>query len=807
VLRNYFKIALRNLLKYKVYSFINIAGLATGVACCLLILLFVQDELSFDRWNENADRIVRFGVDAQLGDQTFYGAVTSAPMAAALKEEFPEVEETARFRSFGFPVIRYNDKVFSEERFYWADSSIFKVFSLKFIAGDPNTALNQPGNVVMTQSMVRKYFGDENPMGKSINSDNRRDYLVTGVIEDIPVNSHFHFDFIASLSSYPVSSNTFWLSNNFYTYALLKEGVEVEEFEKKIQSLVTKYIGPTLESVLGITFDAAEGQGGKYEFVVQPLTDIHLRSDLDYDIEANSDILYVYMFSVIAVLLLLIACINFMNLTTARSANRAKEVGIRKTLGSSQPQLIRQFLVETILMSSIAIFFSIVIVEALLPLFNDLTGKQISTNYFNDILSLPLLIGLAILVGVLAGIYPAFFLSSFKPVVVLKGKLRSSSKTPWLRSGLVIAQFTVSIILIIGTVVVYNQMEFIQNKKLGFDKDKIIIIKKTDDLNVRLQPFMQELLTNNEILEVSNSFNIIGEALDNNVHRVAREGIIENHIINVFLADYDFTDTYKLNVKEGRYFSREWISDTLAVVMNESAVKAMGLTDPVGKFIMSPSNTPEGFSNIKIIGIIEDFHYESLHNPIKPLLIRLKPEEAFGRYLSVRVNTADFSSTLSYIERLWSKYANNQAFEYTFYDNEFARIYAAEGRTKQIVTIFSVLSILIACLGLFGLSSFTTEQRTKEIGVRKVLGASVGGIVVLLSKEFTRWVIISIIIAAPAAYFIMDSWLQNFAYRIDISLWTILLAGVAAIIIALLTVSFQAVRAAVSNPVKALKYE
>ncbi len=807
MLRNYLKVALRNLLKYKIYSFINIVGLAVGVGCCLLIVLFVQDELSFDRWNKNADRIVRFGVDAKLGDQSFYGAVTSAPMAAALVNEFPEVEEAVRIRNYGFPVLRYKDKVFSEERFYWADSSIFKVFSLKFIKGDPNTALSEPASVVLTRSMAQKYFGNEDPIGKAVNSDNRRDYQITGVIEDIPVNSHFHFDFIASLITYEDSRAPFWVNNNFYTYALLRKGVDLKELEKKVQSLVRKYVGPQVEKALGITFSEEEKKGAKYKFVVQPLTDIHLKSKLDFDIEANSDILYIYIFSAIAVAILLIACINFMNLTTARSANRAKEVGIRKTLGSSQPQLIRQFLVETILMSSISIFFSVVIVEALLPLFNSLTGKHISTAYFGDILSVPILILLALVVGTVAGIYPAFFLSSFKPVVVLKGKIRNSSKTPWLRSGLVIAQFTISIILIIGTVIVYNQMSYIQNKKLGFNKDQILLIKKSDDLNVKLEPFKQELLRNNNISYATNTFSIIGEPVGNSVHRIEREGQVENHIVNSYFVDYDFADTYQLEMKDGRFLSREYPSDTAACIVNETFVKMLGLKDPVGKVIQQPANDINHWINLTIIGVVKDFHYQSLHNPIQPLILKYKPERFFGKYLSVRFKSANVAPVLSFVEETWKRYANNQAFEYTFFDDEFGRLYAAEARTKEIVTIFSVLSILIACLGLFGLSAFTTEQRTKEIGIRKVLGASTGGIIFLLSKEFTRWVLISILVAAPAAYYIMNNWLQDFAYRIEISIWTFLLAGLAAILIALITVSFQAVKAALSNPVKALKYE
>lgn len=485
MLQSYLKIALRNIIRQKSYSFINIIGLAIGITCCILILLYVRDELSYDRYHKHAGRIYRVGLHGIIGTNEINATFTAAPMAEVLMLEFPEVEQACRLRNFGFPVIRYEDKVFSEERFFWADSNIFEIFTIPFIQGDPKTALAKPLSVVITESTAKRYFGEENPMGKTINSDNRRDYMITGVVKDVPHNSHFHFDFLGSLISYEeAANNPLWISNNYQTHILLKKGHSPAALEAKFEDLVRKYVGPQLLQAAGISYDQMVEAGGAYGYFLQPLTDIHLYSHLEGELEPNGDATYVYGFAVIAFAILLIACINFMNLATARSTKRAREVGIRKTLGSNRAQLIRQFLAETVFMTFLSVLIALVMVKLLLPSFNNLAGKQLVLNIFENPWNLAALAGLVIFVGLLAGIYPAFFLASFQPVKVLKssGLVKTNGRSPLLRSVLVVFQFWISIILIIGTFVVRDQMSYIQNKNLGYSKEQVVVIEKTDDI-------------------------------------------------------------------------------------------------------------------------------------------------------------------------------------------------------------------------------------------------------------------------------------------------------------------------------------
>ena len=807
MLKSYVKIAIRNILKNKGTSFINIFGLSIGIACCILISLFVLDELSYDRYHEKADQIYRVRLQGIIGTNEFNGAVTSAPMASAMVRDFPEVITAARFKSFGFPVIRYNDKVFSEERFFWADPAIFDIFTIPFIKGNPRTALSKPNTVVITQTMAKKYFGKKNPMGETLNADKRRDYLITGVVEDVPRNSHFHFDFIGSLSTYEDSKRQVWVSNSYYTYFVLQKGVSYKAFEKKLKDLVVKYVGPQIEKAAGITLEQFLAGGGAYGFFIQPLTDIHLHSDLEYELEPNSDISYVYIFSIIALAVLVIACINFMNLATARSSKRSREVGIRKTLGSVRAQLIRQFLVESIFMSFISIVIGLILVELLLPWFSNLTGKHLGIPYFESYFTLPAFICLVILVGFMAGCYPSFFLASFKPVEVLKGTLQKSGKSPWLRSGLVIFQFTVSIILFVGTFVVYSQLDFIRNRKLGFNKEQLVVIKKTDDIAPKIEAFKDELLKLPDVVHVSNTDTLPGKSFNNNAHKMAGTTGEETHIIWSMRSDYFFDRTYQIEIDKGRFFSRDFSTDSSAVVLNQAAVKTLGLTDPIGKVLVEIGTTPDKSRNFHIIGVIKDFHFESLHQKIRPMLIKLFRKNNAGKFVSVRIRPGNVKRILSQLEKTWKRFALNQAFEYVFFDRDFARIYEEEGRTGQIVAVFSVLAICVASLGLFGLAAFTAEQRTKEIGIRKTLGASVPGIIIMLSKEFTRWVLAANIIAWPTIYLIMNHWLQNFAYRVDIKIWMFILSAILAIVIAFLTLSYQVFKAALANPVEALKYE
>ncbi len=805
MLFNYFKIAFRNLIKHKSFSLINITGLAIGIASCVLILLFVQDELSYDRFHEKADRIVRVHTEGRLADNEFRMAVSPAPLAFTLVDEFPEVEAAFRMRSYGFPVFRYGDKAFSEERVYWADSTIFDVFTVKFLEGNSETALTRPDALVLTESMRKKYFGDEPALGKIINSDRRNDFMVTAVIEDFPKNSHFHPDFFENLSRYGNSRNTFWVSNNFYSYVVLKEGTSIDEFETKLEGLVQKYAAPQIQQFAGQSFEELKKQGAAYRFKAQPLTSIHLYSNLEYEMEANSDAAYVYIFSLIALGILIIACINFMNLSTARSTTRAREVGIRKTLGSTKSRLVQQFLTESTILTLLAVVIAIFFINLMLPYFNEVSGKNLEFSVFNNFVTLPLIVIFAIVVGLFAGLYPAFVLTSFQPANVMKGASGKSGSRSWLRSGLVVFQFGISVFLFAGTFVVYSQMDYMQNKKLGYNKDQLIIIEKTDDLFNRIPEFKQRLLENPNVLSVTNHQTVPGRGYGNTVYQIEGHGSNENHLFWQWFADYDLLETYQLEMAEGRFFSEEFPSDSSGVVLNEKAVKALGLTDPIGKRLIDRDRNPENTRYMPIIGVVKDFHFESMHSAIRPLAIF--PIRFNGRLTAARISAQNISSTISFIEDTWKDFAFDQAFEYEFMDDEFERLYAAEQTTANLFTAFSMLAVFIACLGLFGLAAFITEQRTKEIGIRKVMGASTPGILMILLKEFSKWVLIANIIAWPLAYMGMSSWLENFAYRIDIGWSIFILSGLISLIISILTVSSQVIKAATSNPVKSLRYE
>jgi len=799
---NYIKVTFRNILKHKGHYFINVAGLSTGIVCFVLIALFIRDELSYDRYHDKADRIYRAGTRAVWADNEFHGAVSPAPLSKTLAMEFSEVEASTRLRRSGYPVIRYKDNVFSEERWYWADDTFFDVFSVRFLQGDPLTALTKPNSVVITESMARKYFGPEDPLGKSLIADKRRDYQVTGVIQDVPHNSHVHYDFLASFITIEDGSDHNWISNNYSTYFVLREGVSQKDFEKKLQLIVDKYVVPQAEKVFGTTIDEFAASGGFIKYFLTPLTDIHLHSHLRFEHQPNSDIAYVYIFSAVAFAILLIACVNFVNLATARSATRAKEVGVRKTVGSTRGQLFRQFLSETIILSFLAIFIALPAIHFLLPVFNRLTGKSLSLPYLTSAFTIPLLLGLGLLVGLLAGLYPALFLASFEPVAVLKGESKGRTKGSWMRNILVVFQFSVSIVLIIGTLAVYRQLNYIQDKNLGFNKDQVVIVKKADDLGQKLKPLRQELLRHSGIVSVSNSSNMIGDFFGDELYRHIDHPKEDNQLLWRMWTDPDYAETYHIQIKQGRYFSDYRQEGQREVVLNEAGAKILGYDDPVGQKIVDM-----GGGEYTIIGVVENFHFESLHKPLNPLIIHPFSSRGHGRYLSVRVTAEKIQETLAFLKKTWQRHSGGQAFEYEFFDDHFARIYQSEETTGRIFFSFSLLAIVIASLGLFGLTAFITQQKTKEVGIRKVLGATIPGLMFLFMKQFTQWVLVANLIAWPLAYLAMNRWLQNFAFRTNMGVGIFVLSSTLALAIALLTVSFQSIRAAIADPVDSLRYE
>ncbi len=806
------KIAIRAVTRQKLFSGINILGLAVGITACMLIMMYVWDELSYDQYHPFADRTARIAVEGALGGNKFEMAVSSAPMAAAMLADYPEVEHVTRVSgTFGFPVIRYGDRVFSEERWTAMDSTAFDVFALELVRGDPKTALSKPNQVVITESTARRYFGSEDPMGKILNSDRRRDFEVSGVIKDFPHNSHMHFDFIASMVSYENSRDNKWVSNNFYTYVVLREGYTFEGLEAKLPETVTKYVGPQVEQFLGVSWQKLVDDGSAYRFFLQPLTDIHLSSHLDYEMEANGSYAYVYTFTLIALFILVLAAINYMNLATARSTDRAKEVGVRKTLGSRKGQLVKQFLTESTVFALLGSLVAALMIGLSLPWFNNLLGLQLTF----DPMIVPLLIGIALVVGLLAGTYPAFFLSSFNAAEVLLGSKSNTGTGSKLRSGLVIFQFTVSIVLFSGALLVTKQLNHMQSKPLGFVTDNMLVVEKTDDIGADIQTFMKALADNANILAVSNSTGIPGyrNGMGSSVFGIVKEDGEDNQLLITMMADWDFADVYGIKMVKGRYYDTRFATDSQSVVINAAAARAYGIEDPVGMNLTVIQNAGQDRLNLPIIGVLDDFHYESLHKQVRPLVIFPMGATVyggrtnFGKFVTARINPGNLEATLDYVERTWKDFANDQALEYVFLDDQLATQYSGEVRTKSLMSVFTVLAIFIASLGLLGLAAFSAEQRTKEIGIRKVLGASGPQIFIILSRDIMSLVLVAVGLSLPIAYYALNRWLQDFAYRMEIPPQTFLVAGLGALVIALITISYQVLRASVSNPINALRYE
>ena len=808
--KNYFKIAVRHLKKQKMYSVVKIGGFALSIAACLLIALYIKDELSYDKKWTYADRIYRITGEYNNNGKIETGADWPPPMAKALKEDFPEVERSGRlmphplFYCAGSNQVRRTEEEQNtfEQGFTYADQSMLDILQVPMIYGDRKNALAEPNTMVISKSKADKYFPNQNPVGKTmiLNNDKDRIYRIGGVIQDFPTTSHIRYDFMLTMTGYQLWDNEqpSWESSNYYTYVLLKPGADAALFQKKLKLIITKYYVPMMKQGGNVQ---ADDFAKKARLLAQPITDVHLYSSNIDDGLDKGDIRFVWLFGAIAAFILVIACINFINLSTAKSANRAREVGLRKVVGSHRMGLVNQFLTESVLFSVLSFVLGLLIAILLLPYFNTLAAKSLTIPWTAWWL-LPLMIGCAIIVGVMAGLYPSFYLSAFKPIDVLKGQLSRGSKNSILRNGLVIFQFTTSIILIIGTLVIYKQTHFMLNKKVGFDKDQVLLIQGTNTLDNKIEAFKNDLLKSSEIKSVSigDYLPIAGSKRDGNTF--FKEGKMKEDIgvsSQKWQVDYDYLKTMGMHITEGRYFSKEMASDSEAIVINQTMAKKLGLKNPIGQRIEN------GWQKFTVIGVMEDFNFESMKQEVTPLSLVLSKYNS--TIVSVKISGADTKQAISYAATVWKGFSPNQPFRYTFLDESFANMYANVQRTGSIFTSFAVLAIIIACLGLFGLSAFMAEQRNKEIGIRKVLGASVSGITAMLSKDFVKLVIISIIIASPIAYWAMTKWLQDFAYRISISWWMVAVAGLSAIVIALLTISFQSIKAALMNPVKTLRTE
>lgn len=810
MIRNYFKLAFRNLWRNKVFTAINISGLAIGIAISLVIMLFINNEWSYDRFNEKADRIVRIVFKGTVQGQAMKEANVMPPVAQTLLRDYPEVEAATRIRHGGSAIFSYGENSFKEESISFADANFFQVFTLPFTKGDAKTALLEPNTIVITEAVAQKYFGKEDPVGKllEVKKENKA-FKVTGVIKAVPVNAHFHFDIFVSMAGWEDARSDSWMTSGYFTYLLLKPGTEPQQLEAKLPQVVEKYMGPQLHQAMGFTLAEFRKKGNNIGLYVQRLTDIHLRSNLlpMTELEAPGDIRYVYIFGAVAIFMLLIACINFMNLSTAGASKRAREVGIRKVLGSAKTDLIRQFLFESILLTAFAMLLGIVLVYLTLPVFNHLTGKALSLGLTTNPWLIPGLLLFGLFIGVLAGSYPAFMLSSFNPVKVLKGRLTSGKATMGLRSGLVVFQFFISILLIVGTVVVYKQLIYIQNKKLGYEKDQVIVMPETSLLGANENAFREQLLQDPRVLNVSTSGYLpAGPTYNNNFFVYAQDPAEQVKTLR-YDVDYNYIPTLGMQVITGRNFLKTFGTDSTAVILNETAVKAMGWnnTNVLGQ-TLSRSHKKDGTDKITyhVIGVVKDFHFRSLHEQISPLVMTLS---SYNGIMIVKAKTKDIAGLLKDINKDWVNLKASGPLMYSFLDERFKQTYEAEQKIALILGISAGLTIFVACLGLFGLATFTAEQRTKEIGVRKVLGATVTNIVALLSRDFLKLVLIANVLALPLAWWIMDRWLQEFAYRINISWWVFVIATFSAILIALAAVGYHSIKAALMNPVRSLRGE
>jgi len=805
MLKNYIKIALRNLRRNKLYSVLNITGLAIGITCCILILLYVQDELSYDRFHEKADRIYRATTHFVLKDRVMNFASTAHVQGPMFKEEYPEVENYVRFNDYGSRrMIRYEDVSYAEEKFIWVDNSVFDIFSFNLVKGNPKEALTKPNTVVITEEIAEKYFGDQDPIGKNLRIHNDELYMVTGVMENIPANSHIRPDFLASfitLDLQPTGNATADLVNNvdYYTYLLLDEGADYKELEQKFAVFVEKYLGPLISSI-----------GGSAKYELQPLTSIYLHSNRENELERTGDMTYVWLFSGVGLFILLLACLNFMNLSTARSANRAKEVGLRKVVGAQRAQLIKQFIGESMILTFIAIFLSLLLVFFTLPIFNNISGKSLAMSYLSNPVLLLGLFGFFVIVSLIGGSYPAFFLSAFRPVEVLQGRLRRGAKNSVLRIALVSLQFTVSIVLIIGTLIVNKQLNYVRNKNLGYDKDHVIALRiRNEETQKRHEALRNALLTNPSILNVSASSSLPLGQNSFGAHHIGGQPLSEMIMLHTQIVDEHFIDTYKMEIVEGRNFSRDFPTDPQeAIIINEATAKKLGWKDdPLGKEIDALMSMTE-MKTYRVIGVIKDYHFQSLHEEIQPLVLyNANPYGGDYYRMSLRIRPENIQETIGFLSSKWREFDSQYPLEFVFLDDQYDALYRTEERLGKLFGYFTALAILIGCLGLFGMSAYSAEQRTKEIGIRKVLGATTSNVTMLLVKEFTKWVLLAVLIAWPVGYYIMNTWLQNFAYRIGLGVDTFVLSALLALVIALITVAYQAVKAAVANPIESLKYE
>ena len=802
---NLIKHSIRSFKRQRAYIIINILGLAIGIACSLLITIYVINEASYDRFNEKKDRIFRVVLNGKIGGQEITGAFTPAIMGPTLPEEFPEVEDFLRMNDVGPTVVEFDQQYFTDNNIIEADSSFFNFFTIPVIKGDPDNLLNSPHKVVLSEAIARKFFENENPINRliKIGSDTTR-YVVTGVMGDIPSNSHFEASMVTSFMTNPRSKEPVWLNNSFSLYLLLRPNSSYTTVDTKFTDLVVKYIGPEVQKYMGTTIEEFLKRGNRFKYYLQKLTDIHLDNTVQGGFKPPSDPKYLIIFGSIAILIVVIAAINFMNLATAQASRRAKEVGIKKIGGSTRGMLITQFLTESFILAFISLIFALVIIKLCLPYFNNLLGTRLALSLFTVWYSIPALLLFTVIVGIMSGSYPAFFLSSFSPYEVLKGGARNSKSNGRLRRILVVFQFAVSILLIVGTLIMNKQIRYMLNKDVGFNKESLIVIERAHIIGNKMKSFKESVKMLPGVINIASSTALPGRNNNNNGYMIdGRKD--ESYLMATSWVDYDYLDTYGMKLKSGRVFDESFTTDKQACILNESAVKNFSITDLEKTRILKPGE--KGPEAISIIGVVENFNFESLRNPIQPYILLLQGENNYWGYISVRLSQASYSATINAIEKIWKEYSANTPLQYYFLDADFEKMYSQEKQNAKMAMIFSLLAIFIAALGLFGLTSYTVEQKTKEIGVRKAMGSSIAGIYIEISKETILLVTISALIAWPVIYYYAGKWLENFYYKINLGFFSFISGLTIALVIALLTISYRTIKAARINPARSLKYE
>jgi putative ABC transport system permease protein len=806
MLKNLLKHSIRSFKRQRAYIIINVLGLSIGIACSLLISLYVINEASYDKFNVKKDRIYRAILNGKISGQEVTIATSPAIMGSTMLKEFPEIEDFLRMSGFGPTIIEYNNQAFTEDHMIEADSSFFNFFSIPVLKGDPKNLLNAPHKAVLSESMAKRIFGNENPIDKTIKigSDTVR-YIVSGVMSDIPGNSHFEANILGSFMTNPRSKNPMWLSNSFSTYFLLKPNTSYKKVDEKLPEMIKKYVGPEVQQYLGVSVEDMEKQGNKYRFFLQNLKDIHLDTSIQQEFKPASDPKFLTILGSIAVLIVLIAAINFMNLSTAQASKRAKEVGIKKIGGSSRGMLIAQFLSESFILSFISLIIALIIIKVSLPYFNDLLKASLELRLLASWYTIPALLLFTLIVGFISGSYPALFLSSFTPYEVLKGSGKNSMKNGRLRRVLVVFQFSVSILLIVGTIVMYRQINYMLHKDVGFNKEQLIVINRAHALGTKMKSFKDAVKEIPGVVNIASSTAVPNRTNNTNGYRL--EGRKDESFLMVTnWVDYNYLDTYGMTLASGRFFSESFASDKDACLVNESTIKNFGITDVMNTRFMEPQDSNK-MRYLPIVGVVKNFNFESFRNPITPYIFKLQNQNEMWGYITVRLSAQNYSKTIKDIESRWKEFVPNNPLQYYFLDEDFERMYIQEKQNAQMAVIFSILAIFIAALGLFGLTSFTVEQRTKEIGVRKAMGSSVSSIYIEVSKEIVILVSISALIAWPLIYYIAENWLKHFYYKINLEVFSFIAGLIIALGISLITISYRIMKAATVNPAQSLKYE